>query len=52
MLSFAWRVMAKYKTLLMNMALEGPSNDKTKATFEFLCDVSILLGLVAILSLL
>ncbi len=39
MLSPVWRVMVEYKTLLMKMALEGPSNDKAKAKFEFLCDV-------------
>ncbi len=39
MLSPTWRVMAKYKTLLMKMAFESPSNDKTNANFEFICDV-------------
>jgi hypothetical protein len=34
MLSFAWHVMAEYKTLLMKMALEGLYNDKAKAKFE------------------
>ncbi len=52
MLSLAWCVMVKYKTLLMKMALDGPTNDKAKANFELLCDVQILLRLVAILSLL
>ncbi len=39
MLSPAWRVMLEYRTLLMKMALDGPTNDKAKANFELLCDV-------------
>ncbi len=39
MLSATWCVMTQYKTLLMKMAFEAPSNDKAKAKFEFLCDV-------------
>jgi hypothetical protein len=34
------------------MALDGHTNDKTKANFKFFCDVQILLGLVTILPLL
>jgi len=52
MLSFAWCVMAKYKTLLKKMALNGPTNDNTKANFELLCDVQILLGFTTILLML
>ncbi len=39
MLSLTWHVMVEYKTLLMKIALEGPSNHKAKAKFEFLCAV-------------
>jgi hypothetical protein len=52
MFYLAWCVMAKYKTLLRKMALDGPTNDSAKAKFELLCDVQILLGLVAIMSVL
>jgi hypothetical protein len=51
-LSFVQRVMAKYRTLLINMALDALINDKAKTNFDRLCDVQILLGFVAILSLL
>jgi len=44
--------MAKYRTLLIEMTLDAPINDKAKTNFDLLCDVQILLGLVAILSLL
>jgi hypothetical protein len=44
--------MAEYKTLLMKMALDGPTNDKAKVIFEFLCDVQSLLKFATILSLL
>jgi hypothetical protein len=44
--------MVEYKTLLMKMALNDPTNDKAKANFELLCDVQILLGFVVILPLL
>jgi hypothetical protein len=52
MLSPVWHVMVEFRTLLMKMALDGPTNDKAKANFELICDVQILLGLVAILPLL
>jgi uncharacterized membrane protein len=51
MLSFVQCVMAEYKTLLVKMALDAPTNDKAKKNFDLLCDVQILLGLVAILLL-
>jgi hypothetical protein len=44
--------MAKYKTLLMKMAIDGPTNDKAKANFDLFWNVKILLGFVAIFSLL
>ncbi len=52
MLSFAKIVMAKYKTLLMKMALDSPTNRQIKLNYENLCDLQVLLGLVFILSLL
>jgi hypothetical protein len=36
--------MVEYRTLLMKMALDDPTNDKTKVNFELICDVQILLG--------
>jgi len=44
--------MAKYKTLLMKMAFDAPTNDKAKTNFDFFCYVEILLGLTTILPLL
>jgi hypothetical protein len=52
MLSYAWCVMVEYRTLLMKMALDGPTNDKAKANFELFCDVQILLKVATILPLL
>ncbi len=52
MLSFAQCVMAEYKSLLVKMALDAPTNDKAKTNFDLLCDLQILLRLVAILLLL
>jgi hypothetical protein len=31
--------MAKYKTLLMKVAFDGPTNEKAKANFDLLCDL-------------
>ncbi len=39
MLSPTWHVMLEYRTLLMKMALNVPTNKKAKANFDFLCDV-------------
>jgi hypothetical protein len=33
------RVMEKYKTILMKMVFDGPTNEKAKANFDLLCDV-------------
>jgi hypothetical protein len=52
MLSLAQHVMVEYKTLLMMMAFNAPTDDKVKVNFDLLCDVYILLGLVAIFPLL
>ncbi len=41
-------VMVEYKTLLMKMALDDPTNEKVKVNFDLFCDVQILLWLVAI----
>jgi hypothetical protein len=40
--------MVEYKTLLMKMALDDPTNEKVKVNFDLFCDVQILLWLVAI----
>ncbi len=52
MLSPIKNVMVKYMTLLMKMDIDNPSNEKAKANFDLLCDVQVMLGLVAILPLL
>ncbi len=39
MLSFAQCVMVEYKILLMKMALDDPTNEKTKANFDLFYDV-------------
>ncbi len=39
MLSHVQCVMAEYKTLLMQMALDVPTNDKAKTNFDLFCDV-------------
>jgi hypothetical protein len=52
MLSLAKRLMAKYKTLLLKMALDNLTNQQTKQNYEHLCDLQILLGLACIFPLL
>ncbi len=52
MLSLAKKVMAKYKTLLVKVALDSPTNQQAKMNYENLCDFQVLLGLVCILPLL
>jgi hypothetical protein len=41
MLSPAKHVMAKYKTLLMKMAIDNPINEKPKTDFDLFCDVQV-----------
>jgi hypothetical protein len=45
-------MMSKYKTLLVKMALDSPTNQQIKLNYENLCDLQVLLGLVFILPLL
>jgi hypothetical protein len=52
MLSLAKRLMAKYKTLLVKMALNNLTNQQAKQNYEHFCDLQILLGLACILTLL
>jgi hypothetical protein len=52
MLSPAKIIMAKYKTLLVKMALNSPTNQQAMLIYEHSCDFHILLGLVCILHLL
>jgi hypothetical protein len=52
MLSLAKRVMAKYKTLLVKMALDSLTYQQAKLNYENLCDLQVLLGLACILPLL
>jgi hypothetical protein len=43
--------MAKYMTLLRKMDIDNTSNEKVKVNFDLLCDVWVMLGLVAIFPL-
>jgi hypothetical protein len=52
MLNPTKRVMAKYKTLLMKMALDIPINQQVMLNYEHLCNIHILLGFVCIFPLL
>jgi hypothetical protein len=52
MLSPTKIVMAKYRTLLVKMALDNPTNQQVKLNHENLCDLQVLLGLVCILPML
>jgi hypothetical protein len=49
MLSLAKKVMAKYRTLLVKMALDNLANQQAKLNYERLCDLQVLLGLSCIL---
>jgi hypothetical protein len=42
MMSHIRHLMVKYRTLLMKMALDAPTNDKAKTNFDLLCDMQIL----------
>jgi hypothetical protein len=44
--------MAKYKTLLVKISLDNPTNQQAMLNYEHLCDIHILLGFVCILPLL
>jgi hypothetical protein len=52
MLSPTKIVMEKYRTLLVKMALDSPTNQQIKLNYENLCDLQVLLGLVCIMPLL
>lgn len=39
MLFFIWHAMVEYKILLMKKAIDGPTTEKAKANFDFLCHV-------------
>jgi len=52
MLSPTKRVMVEYKTLLMKITLDNPTNQQAMLNYEHLCDIHILLGLACILPLL
>jgi hypothetical protein len=44
--------MMEYKTLLMKITIDGPTNDKTKEKFDFFHDVQISLKFIVIFPLL
>jgi hypothetical protein len=46
------RMMAKYKTLLVKMILDCPTNQQARLNYENLCDFQVLFGLACILPLL
>ncbi len=52
MLSLAKTIMAKYKTLLVKMALDNAKNQQAMLNYEHLCDFHVLLGLACIFPLL
>jgi hypothetical protein len=52
MLSLAKWVMAKYKTLLMKMAINMDANSQATTNFELVVDLDMLLSLLCILMLL
>ncbi len=52
MLSPAKRVMVEYKTILVKMTLDNPTNQQGMLNYEHLCDIHIFLGLACILPLL
>jgi hypothetical protein len=52
MLSFAKKLLAEYKTLLVKMAMDSFTNHQTKFNYEHLCDLQILLELSCIFPLL
>jgi hypothetical protein len=52
MLSFTKKIMAKYKTLLVKMALDNLTNQQVMLNYEHLCDIHIFLGLACIFPLL
>jgi hypothetical protein len=52
MLNPAKIMMAKYRTMLVKMALDSPTNQQIKLNYENLCDLQVLLRLVCILPLL
>jgi hypothetical protein len=37
-------MMEKYRTLLVKMALDSPTNQQAKLNYENLCDFQVLLG--------
>jgi hypothetical protein len=51
MLNLAKRVMAKYKILLVKMALDSLTNQQAKLNYENLCDLQVLLWFACILSM-
>jgi len=52
MLSPTWRVMVEYRTLLMKMTFDAPTNEKEKANCDLFYDVQILLRFAHILPML
>jgi hypothetical protein len=52
MLSPSKWVLAKYKVLVVKMAIYSPTIDVVKKNYEFSCDVERLLGLACVLPLL
>jgi hypothetical protein len=51
MLNLAKKVMAKYKTMLVKMALDNLTNQQVMLNYEHLCNIHSLFGLVCIFPL-
>jgi len=52
MLNPTKRVMAEYKTLLVKMTLDNPTNQQAMLNYEHFCDIHIFLGFACIFPLL
>jgi len=52
MLNPTKRVVAEYKTMLVKMTLDNPTNQQVMLNYEHFCDIHIFLGLACILPLL
>jgi hypothetical protein len=51
MLNLIQCVMVEYKTLLVKMTFDAPTNDKAQTNFDLFYDVQILLGLPVVFAI-
>jgi hypothetical protein len=52
MLFYAKRLLAKYESLVVKMNDDVATIETTRPTFEFLCDVEVVLGVMCIMPML